>query len=58
MVPTVRARGSVTRRLFQFFGYVGGRVPAAIGKVNEEQAEDELRGDGVVRMCARPGLKS
>ena len=47
MVPTVSAKGRVRAGLLQFFGDIGRGVPAAVGQVNEEQAEDELRGDGV-----------
>ena len=35
-----------SRGLLQLFGDIGGRVPAAIGHIDEEQTDHKLRGDG------------
>ena len=42
VVPMPKARGRVRRWRAQFFGDVGGRVPAAVSQIHKDQADTEL----------------
>ena len=41
-VPKASDNGSVRAGCFNFFRHIRRRVPAAIGQIDEEQADEEL----------------